>query len=251
MQHNTRYVVTFVLILTSVVALLLTFLNEAWKERMETNEAIFNKKAILKAVATDAGFEVDDMEDNEVLSIFDNQVEQKVYDMDGIELTPEEVLTIRKYKGGQAEFIDMAKEKKLDEDVRLLPMFIFNGENNKKYYIISVRGNGLWDEIWGNIALENDFTTIAGASFDHKGETPGLGAEIKDNPVFPASFKGKKIYDEAGAFTSVFVRKGGARDPLHEVDGISGATVTADGVSEMMARGIKYYEPIFAAAKNK
>ena len=77
-----------------------------------------------------------------------------------------------------------------------------------KFILVSVRGSGLWDEIWGSIALEDDFNTITGATFDHKGETPGLGAEIKDNPKFPSQFVGKKIYDENGEYVSVQVKKG-------------------------------------------
>ena len=150
-------------------------------------------------------------------------------------------------EGVLAEKIDMAKERKKPESERLLPLFIYE-QGGEKYYIVSVRGNGLWDEIWGNIALESDLSTITGAAFDHKGETPGLGAEIKDNPNFAKKFKGKKIYDE-GEYVSVTVRKGGAKDPEHDVDGISGATVTADGVTEMLHRGIKYYEPYFKTLK--
>ena len=91
---------------------------------------------------------------------------------------------------------------------------------------------------------------MAGASFDHKGETPGLGAEIKDNPAFSKQFKGRKLYDADGNYTSIVVRKGGAKNKTHEVDGISGATVTADGVGEMLYRGIKYYEPYFNQLRN-
>ncbi|MCB0597465.1 MAG: NADH:ubiquinone reductase (Na(+)-transporting) subunit C, partial [Phaeodactylibacter sp.] len=127
------------------------------------------------------------------------------------------------------------------EAERRLPLYIYE-HNGEKFYILSVRGNGLWDEIWGNIALKSDGNTIAGAAFDHKGETPGLGAEIKDNPSFPAQFEGKKIYED-GQFVSVKVRKGGAKNKEHEVDAISGATVTSDGVTEMLYRGIEYYQP--------
>jgi len=108
---------------------------------------------------------------------------------------------------------------------------------------VTVRGSGLWDEIWGNIGLKDDLETVVGASFDHAGETPGLGAEIKDNSSWVRQFQDKKIYDESGNYTSVVVRKGGARNPTYEVDGISGATVTADGVSDMLYSGIQYYLP--------
>ena len=90
---------------------------------------------------------------------------------------------------------------------------------------------------------------VFGAEFGHDKETPGLGAEIKDNPTFSRNFKGKQIFKD-GEYVSVNVRKGGARDLNHEVDGISGATVTADGVSEMLYRGIKYYQPYFDRVKD-
>ncbi|MEM9822777.1 MAG: FMN-binding protein, partial [Bacteroidota bacterium] len=106
-----------------------------------------------------------------------------------------------------------------------------------------------WDDIWGNIALKDDLSTIVGAAFDHKGETPGLGAEIKDNPAFPAKFKQKQIYDASGNYTSVDVVKPGIKTTSHSVDGISGATVTCVGVAEMLDRGIAYYEPYLKTLK--
>ncbi len=248
---STSYVVRFVLIMTSLVAVLLTVLFLGLKERSEINEAIFNKKAVLAAVADHLGEGVvhEDLTDDQVLEIFDNNVEQVALNMSGQQLTADDIMAAG-YKGGKPENIDMAKEKKKAEADRILPAYIYNTDKGK-FYILSVRGNGLWDEIWGNIALEADLTTIAGASFDHKGETPGLGAEIKDNPAFSEQFKGKKIYDISGKYTSVAVIKGGAeKGDAHGVDGISGATVTADGVGEMLERGIRYYEPFLNQVKS-
>jgi Na+-transporting NADH:ubiquinone oxidoreductase subunit C len=215
----------------------------------DRNEAIYNKRAILSAVEGPLGEKIQDLSDDEIQGIFDNNVTQVVVGMDGNPVD-EAVILDRKYKGVLAENIDMAKEKKRPESERLLPVFVYQ-KDGKNYYIISIRGSGLWDEIWGNIAIEDDFETIAGTAFDHKGETPGLGGEIKDNPAFPAQFIGKKIIDEKGNYTSVVVRKGGARNPRYEVDGISGATITCDGVSEMLFRGIKYYEPYFNSIEQK
>lgn len=229
--------------MTGIAALVLAFMATSLKPRHDLNEAIYNKRAILAAVEGPLGKKIEDLSDLEVQGIFDNQVEQIVLDMTG-SVADEATILNRKYKGVLAEDIDMAKEKKRPEADRLLPLFVFD-EGSKKYYILSIRGSGLWDEIWGNIAVEDDFITLAGTAFDHKAETPGLGGEIKDNPAFSAQFKGKKLFDEAGNYTSVVVRKGGARNPRFEVDGISGATITCDGVSEMLYRGIKYYEPYF------
>ncbi|MEZ4984340.1 MAG: FMN-binding protein [Saprospiraceae bacterium] len=171
-----------------------------------------------------------DITDEQVLEIFESKVEQMAIGTNGEPLSS--VL---------AEDIDMAKERKKPVAERSLPVFKYTNDG-KSFYILSVRGNGLWDEIWGNIALESDLNTIAGASFDHKGETPGLGAEIKDNPGFPAMFADTQIFKD-GKFVSVKVRKGGAVDKTYEVDGISGATVTSDGVTKMLYDGLSLYLP--------
>lgn len=223
--------------MTTIVAIILAGLFSVLKGIHSENEAIFNKRAILKALGDNLGQKVDDLSDEQVTTIFKDQVQQFSLNMSGE--VQENIL---------AEKIDMKKEKKKPEADRTLPLFVFEKEG-QKYYIISVRGNGLWDEIWGNIALKSDMNTIAGVSFDHQGETPGLGAEIKDNPTFPSQFKDTKIYDDAGVYRSITVRKGGRKNKIHEVDGISGATVTADGVTEMLIRGIKYYEPYFNKIK--
>ncbi|TDD94731.1 NADH:ubiquinone reductase (Na(+)-transporting) subunit C [Flavobacterium cellulosilyticum] len=152
-------------------------------------------------------------------------------------------------KGGVAAFdidlkkeLDKAKTGKTDE--QLFPLFICNKEG-KKYYIIPVRGKGLWGPIWGYLSLEPDKNTIYGASFGHKSETPGLGAEI-ETEKFQHQFIGKTIFDESGNFVSVTVIKGGASpNDTHGVDAISGATITSKGVSEMFKRTLSNYIPYF------
>ncbi len=237
---STRYIVIFILILTSVVAISLTGLREATKEKAAQNELIFNKRAILSAVNDylPNGQSVSDLSDNDVVELFNQQVEQRVLDMNG-----------QVVEGMLAENVDMAQEQKKPEAQRLLPLYIYN-TGDEKFYIVSVRGSGLWDAIWGNIALRDDLNTVAGAAFDHAGETPGLGAEIKDNPNFSEQFKGKEIYED-GTYVSVEVRKGDVDNTVHDVDGISGATVTCVGVSEMLYRGIRYYEPYFESVRQQ
>ncbi len=242
-MHNTRYILLFTLVMTSVVALALSGLFYATESKAKQNEAVFNKRAILRAVSNYLDKSVDDMTDEEVLSLFEQQVDQEVLNMSGESVGAEQVASAG-YPGGRAEDVDMAKEKKKPEADRLLPLFKFKSKEGP-IYIISVRGNGLWDEIWGNIAILMDKSTgpkVVGAAFDHKGETPGLGAEIKDNPSFRAQFADKKLFRD-GEYVSLTVKKGGAKDKAFEVDGISGATVTCDGVSEMLHRGIGYYLP--------
>lgn len=230
-MDSTRNIIIFILAMTSIVAITLTGFRLSTADQAALNEDVFNKRAILSSLDQYLEKPSAELSDEEVRQLFENKVEQLAIDMEGNVL-----------EGVAADDIDMQKEKSKPEAERRLPLYIFEQEG-KKFYILSVRGNGLWDEIWGTVALEDDKNTIAGVAFDHAGETPGLGAEIKDNPVFPAMFRGKEIYTASGEYTSVTVRKGGAKDPKHEVDGISGATVTADGVTEMMKRGIRYYEP--------
>ena len=213
------------------VALMLSGMFYATKPAADRNEVVFNKRAILAAVGNYLPKPLASMSDEEVLQVFDNQVKPIAINMQGEEL-PEV----------QADQIDMGKERKKPEADRVLPFFIYSAENGDQYYIMSVRGSGLWDEVWGNIALRSDLNTVAGASFDHKAETPGLGAEIKDNPSFPRQFIDRQIYAD-DKLVAITVRKGGVRNPLHEVDGISGATITGDGVSEMLQRGLGYYQP--------
>ena len=88
--------------------------------------------------------------------------------------------------------IELSKELSKGDEA-MLPIFICNQEG-KTVYVVPVHGKGLYDAIWGNVAIADDLNTIVGVLFDHKGETPGLGAEIT-NPAFPAQFKGKKIFE--------------------------------------------------------
>ena len=104
--------------------------------------------------------------------------------------------------------IDMKAEIAKAGKDRNLPVFEYKDDQGNQLYIIPVRGRGLWGPIWGYVALKSDFNTIAGATFDHQGETPGLGAEI-NTPAFQSQFNGKKIFD-GNTFTSIKVMKGGA-----------------------------------------
>ncbi len=143
--------------------------------------------------------------------------------------------------------IDLAKEVKKEADAQVLPLFI-SEVDGKTMYIIPLRGKGLWGPIWGFISLEDDLNTVFGAVFDHKGETPGLGAEI-NRPMFQDPFAGKSIFNGED-FKSIKVIKGGAgEDNMHGVDGISGGTITSDGVTDMLLERLTMYLPYFNKIK--
>ncbi|TVR37802.1 MAG: NADH:ubiquinone reductase (Na(+)-transporting) subunit C [Bacteroidia bacterium] len=149
---------------------------------------------------------------------------------------------------GDAFEVELQDEVRKDLADRQLPVFIADVDG-EIFYILPIRGNGLWGPIWGYIGLESDLTTIAGANFDHASETPGLGAEIADKP-FQEQFTGKRIFDEEGNFRPVRVVKGRApADDLHAVDGVSGGTITSNGVTNMVRDGLAAYKSYFEKIK--
>ena len=135
-------------------------------------------------------------------------------------------------------------EQKKPLERQYLPVFRAEPDNGEKVIIIPVEGKGLWGPIYGYVSLKSDMNTVYGTNFDHKGETPGLGAEI-NTTEFESQFLGKKLYDEA-VFTSVQVVKGGARenDP-HGVDAISGGTITSKGLQDMIYDCLIKYNSYF------
>ncbi len=226
--------------MTSLVALVLASMYTGLKPIHDKNEALYNKRAILSAVSDQLGQDIKSMSDADVQAVFDSQITQLAVDCYGNEVSNNE-LSSRCEGADSPEEIDMSKEKKKDNSEKVLPVYVFD-DAGEKYYIISVIGNGLWDEIWGNVALKSDMQTIAGIDFDHAAETPGLGAEIKDNKGWKKQYIGKSFYNDAGKYTSVVAMKGGAKDPSYQVDGLTGATITANGVNDMMESGYKLYE---------
>lgn len=100
--------------------------------------------------------------------------------------------------------------------------------------ILPIRGYGLWSTLWGFIALENDYNTIVGLGFYSHAETPGLGGEV-DNPNWIAQWPGKEILNSDGQL-AIEVTKGGQADPnsLYQIDGLSGATLTTNGVNSLV-----------------
>jgi Na+-transporting NADH:ubiquinone oxidoreductase subunit C len=148
---------------------------------------------------------------------------------------------------GSAFDIDLGKEVKKESDAQLLPLFI-SEVDGKTRYIIPLRGKGLWGPIWGFISLEDDLSSVFGAVFDHEKETPGLGAEI-NKPMFQDPFAGKAIFD-GEEFKSIKVIKGGAaEDNIYGVDGVSGGTITSDGVTDMLLERLTMYLPYFNRIK--
>jgi Na+-transporting NADH:ubiquinone oxidoreductase subunit C len=142
---------------------------------------------------------------------------------------------------GSAFDTELVNELAKPEAERKYPVYEASIDGKTKY-ILALRGAGLWGPIWGFISLDDDKNTAYGASFGHEGETPGLGAEI-EKPVFGREFIGKKIFRE-GKFTSIAIVKPGKTVQEQDyVDGISGGTITSQGVNAMLKSSIGVYEP--------
>ena len=143
--------------------------------------------------------------------------------------------------------VDIKKEfrdKNISVSDRNYPLYICEKDGDK-YYIIPVVGTGLWGPIWGFVALESDFKTIYGANFDHKSETPGLGAEIK-YASYSDQYTGETISDTTGSFQPIIVVKDGSGSGINsKVDGITGGTITSKGVEEMTTRTLEVYANYF------
>ncbi|MBK6730321.1 MAG: NADH:ubiquinone reductase (Na(+)-transporting) subunit C [Bacteroidetes bacterium] len=227
------YTIVYASIVTVIVAIALAFAHSSLEPQMLENEKLATQKDILRSVGL--------VDLPNTAEVYGKSITSVVIDANG-----------KLVEGVPAETVSMAAEYKKPEADQIHPLFIYTADDGSKKYILPVFGNGLWDKIWGYVAIESDFNTIAGVSMDHKSETPGLGAEIKDNPEkYDDPFIGKSIYDSNNNYVSIRMVKGGIKEPEHEIDGISGATITSDGVNEMMERGIGYYLSYFETIKNQ
>jgi Na+-transporting NADH:ubiquinone oxidoreductase subunit C len=229
--NKNSYIFIFSTILVVVVGAILAFAAESLKPMQKENQRLEKMQNILSSVKIEATPE-------DAKAKFDQFiVDQKLLNNKGEIVSPE---------GKTAFDIDVVKEyKTLAEEKRSYPLFIFEDQGERKY-IVPLAGKGLWGPIWGYIAFDKDMNTVYGSTFDHKTETPGLGAEIKEG-WFQAKFEGKQIFDNSGDFTSVEVVKGGSdvAGDKHKVDGISGGTITSKGVGEMIERTLEVYVPYF------
>lgn len=240
MRQSNLHVILFSAGLTVVIGGLLSLAAVALGPIQKEQVALDTRARILGAVMP-----IDKTKDD-VVGIYEERISSIVVNIDG------EVVD-RNDLGEEivAEDVDIAKQFKLNPPDRLFPVFRLMSKedpNEIEAYIIPVFGNGLWNRIWGYVALEPDLVTVRGVSFDHAGETPGLGARIADESV-QNRYIGKKIYDNIGELISITMVKGETGDPSiygeHEVDGLSGSTMTAKGVNAMLANYFSYYQSYF------
>lgn len=226
-RNSNLYTFIFAIVMVIVVAAGLAFTATTLKPLQAENV----RKEKMQSILSTIGVNVDR---NEAGDLFKDYVKEEIaLNSDGT-VNPEV----------DAFGIDLMKETKKPESEQAFPLYVADKEG-KTYYVVPLWGAGLWKEIWGYVALDDDKNTIIGASFDHAGETPGLGAEINQS-WYEDQYIGKTIMDDQGNFVSVNAIKGGA-DPndKHAVDAISGGTITSEGVNKMLDERLKNYLPYF------
>jgi len=230
-KESNIYTFTFAIIMVLVIGIVLAVTSEVLQPKKKQNKNDKKMMDILSAINIDANRE-------NALEEYDKYIYSSiVIDNKGSVLE------------GDAFKIDVLfqyRDKTLLPEERRYPLFKAKKDDHE-YFIVPMVGSGLWGPIWGFVALENDYNTIYGVAFDHKTETPGLGAEINQD-FFEQPFIGKKIVNNKGVFVAVEVQKGGAEsnDP-HAVDGITGGTITSDGVTDMLKNTLTIYNKYFSS----
>ncbi len=241
-QQSNTYIILFSIGLTVIIGGLLSFASVGLKPAQEIQIQLDTRRQILGAV-------MELKPEDDVMAIFEKRITSEVVDAQG-----NPVENNRKGEPVEAEKVEIAKEYKIPKEERIYPVYKFVSSDDPEKvesYIFPVYGNGLWDKIWGYVALDANFETIKGVSFDHKAETPGLGARIT-TPEVQDRFIGKEIYDDQGNLVSVEMVKGEGNGSLddHHVDGLAGATMTAKGVNNMLKNYLEAYQGYMKKAKS-
>jgi Na+-transporting NADH:ubiquinone oxidoreductase subunit C len=235
-RNSNSYTVIYATVLTVLVAVVLSLAALGLKPQQQENSNNEKKQQVLSAVreAIRAKFGTDPSFDNaaDIWAQLDMDANMFVVDAQGRKVADVGAFDL--------VFKQQFEKGALKADAQL-PVFKATIDG-RDYYILSLYGAGLWDAIWGYIAVEADGNTVAGATFDHAGETAGLGAKIKDDPAFAAQFVGKRLFKD-GRFTSVSVLKAGKKAEGDQVDAVTGATMTSNGVSAMILNSVGAYVP--------
>ena len=235
--EKNSYTVIFATVMVIVVGTVLAFLASSLSDKIKENERLEKQQNILYAMGinqNEGEGNVSFIPTDQVAGKFSKYITEQLI-IEGDKIT----------KDDQAYLIDLKKQATAAKngETRKLPLFI-GDKDGSQFYIIPMRGKGLWDAIWGFVALD-DKMVVQGVYFDHAAETPGLGANIKQR-YFMDDFSGESIL--AGTkYSGIAVAKGN-NDPLNqikddnEVDALAGATITGNGVSAMIRESVNMYK---------
>ena len=223
--NSNSYTIIYSVIIVVIVAFLLAFVSQALKPMQDANVALDKKKQILNSL------NIRDLNDAQADAKYKEVVvADRVIDDKGKVLLPGTT------GGENAGFKLESKDYK--EGKLALYICRVNGETK---YVIPVYGMGLWGPISGYIALNADKSTIYGVYFNHESETAGLGAEIKDNKAWQEKFQGKKLFKNGDDKAIALSVEKKVEDPTTQVDAVTGATLTSNGVRDMLHEALGKY----------
>lgn len=241
MQQSNSYIIIFSLILTIILGGLLSGVSQVLGPAQKKAQDLDTKKQILGAIPSEKS-KIPDMTPEQILERYSQVINSVVADYQG-----NLVDTNEKGEPMIAENVNIEKNYKKSPEDRMYPVFKYSADGQEAY-ILPTYGAGLWDAIWGFVAINPDLNSIKGLSFDHKGETPGLGARITSDEI-QSRYRGKDLYDGSGELVSVFMVKGEntpeSKLGPNRVDGMAGATLTANGLNDMLLNYIGYYQNYF------
>jgi Na+-transporting NADH:ubiquinone oxidoreductase subunit C len=250
-RQTNVYTYIFITIISALAALILSFASWSLKDKQQFNVETDMKKNILIAVGVMKEGRCYDsrqkafVDNCDVLCCYNKNISSFIVDYQG---------KVKTDKGLVPERVLPEKEKEKPQDQRSYPVFAMKVGDKITAYSIPIIGKGLWGSIYGYIALKDDLNTINGLTFYKHVETPGLGAEI-ETEWFTRGFEKKQIFDEKGKLVSVKIVKGkvNPNSPkiLHEVDGISGATLTCRAVTKLLKNSLALYEPYFKSLRKE
>lgn len=240
------YTIVFAAIMVVVVGSTLAFVASGLGGKIKENERFEKQQNILYAMGVNENVDegsVNFVPVNKVEAEFSKYIKQQLV------IKGDSLIT-----DNEAYLIDMKKQlaKYKKGETPELPLFV-GEKDGKEYYIIPMYGKGLWDAIWGFIALDNKMV-VQGVFFDHKGETPGLGANINQR-YFMDDFTGETIMQDT-RYSGISVSKGN-NDPLNDrkednkVDALAGATITGNGVSAMITETVGLYKDYLQTIRAK
>ena len=222
--NSNSYTIIYASVMVIIVAFLLAFVSSALKPMQDANVAIDKKSQIL------ASLNIRGLEKSEIPTKYSEViVSDPIIKADG-------TVVNEGADKDKASFVLDSKEI-TDEN---MPLYIAKVDGATKY-VIPVTGRGLWGGLWGYIALNEDCKSVFGAYMSHEGETAGLGALLVED-WFQQRFIGKKLFKENNAKVELTVVKAGAvKDENYEVDGLTGATLTTNGIAGMVKDGLQKY----------
>ena len=224
----------FILSLTIVCSLLLSLASEGLRSLKEKNVEIDKKKNILNAI----GLNITSLSNSDIDKYFLNNIDTLIINLDGQVnnfLTISDLVAVENNQTGEVKYYN--------DNIEYLPMY---EDNSRNVVVLPISGKGLWSTLFGYFAIDSkNYSTVRGITFYKHKETPGLGGEVSKK-WFQSNFIGKEIY-ENNNLNSVKVAKAGYADEnsLYEVDGISGATITSNGVTTFLLRDLQRYEKYF------